>query len=356
MPGGPMEHPDEGQIHTWLDGQLREADATAMEAHVASCAECRAAVAEARGFVAAASRVVASLDDVPGGVIPKVQRQAQRPRRAWWNRPQLAAAALVFVMTGGAIVAGLGNGDDMVVTERRETALDAPAAASARVSGKESADLAAPAPAPATVAPPVTPTLQRAAEAAPARALADASLPAPPVAAPSAAAPAPVLAQAAIGSTSNAASAGTGGAGGAVAGGRASRSAEQRVMASASMAPAPMASPLPAAEAQLQAKSFAPARPESLAGCYTLRRSPLDTASRGGDMPTRVQLVDSAAIDGQGWRVARDRDNAFSRLAWSSINSTSFLLRNTGGTAAITIRVSVGNASAPDASAVRGGC
>jgi hypothetical protein len=96
-----MQHPDEGTIHTWLDGQLPEAEAAAVEVHVAECAECTALVAEARGLIAASSRIVSSLDIVPGGVIP--QRAAGK--RAWYTSTQLrAAAALLFVAGASFLV------------------------------------------------------------------------------------------------------------------------------------------------------------------------------------------------------------------------------------------------------------
>ncbi len=62
------QHPDEGTIHAWLDGELSSAEADALRTHVANCAECRVAVAEARGLVAASARILRSLDDGPGGV------------------------------------------------------------------------------------------------------------------------------------------------------------------------------------------------------------------------------------------------------------------------------------------------
>src|SRR5687767_1793455 len=85
-----MQHPDEGTIHAWLDGALPPAEASALEAHVAACAECSAAVAEARGMLAAASRILSALDDVPGGVIP-VPAPADATRVA----PRRASAAEV---------------------------------------------------------------------------------------------------------------------------------------------------------------------------------------------------------------------------------------------------------------------
>lgn len=66
-----MNHLGEGTIHAWLDGALDAAQSREIEAHVAGCAACSAAVAEARGLIAGASRILGALDDVPGGVIPR---------------------------------------------------------------------------------------------------------------------------------------------------------------------------------------------------------------------------------------------------------------------------------------------
>lgn len=65
-----MNHLDDGTIHAWLDGALSAEQSRDIEAHVAACATCSAAVAEARGLIAGASRILGALDDVPGGVIP----------------------------------------------------------------------------------------------------------------------------------------------------------------------------------------------------------------------------------------------------------------------------------------------
>lgn len=109
-----MEHPDEGTIHAWLDNALPVQESAVIAAHVAACADCAASVAEARGFIAASSRIVSALDDVPRGVLPQreVMAAASAPTspvrasdsradvRAWWARPQLAAAALLVVVAG----------------------------------------------------------------------------------------------------------------------------------------------------------------------------------------------------------------------------------------------------------------
>ena len=91
-----MQHPDEGLIHTWLDGELPAEEASSLEAHVAECSECSAKVAEARGLVAASSRVVSALDLVPSGVIPATTPK----RRPWYASSQLRAAAAVVIVAG----------------------------------------------------------------------------------------------------------------------------------------------------------------------------------------------------------------------------------------------------------------
>lgn len=95
-----MQHPDEGTIHAWIDGELSPDDAAALEAHLAECSECSALAAEARGLVAASSRIVSALDMIPGDVIPK----AQPRRRAWYASTQLRAAAAVVIVAGASLL------------------------------------------------------------------------------------------------------------------------------------------------------------------------------------------------------------------------------------------------------------
>lgn len=103
-----MQHPDEGTIHAWLDGALQQEEGAALEAHVASCAECQAAVAEARGLVAASSRIVSALDIVPAGVIPA---RAQ-PKRAWYAGSQFRAAAAILFVAGASMLIMRGRGSE----------------------------------------------------------------------------------------------------------------------------------------------------------------------------------------------------------------------------------------------------
>src|SRR3954463_15289145 len=94
-----MQHLDEGTIHAWLDGALSVDEAAKVEAHVAECAQCAAAVAEARGFIAGASRILTALDSVPGGVVPVA---TARKRTSW---PVWRAAAAILVVALGSFVA-----------------------------------------------------------------------------------------------------------------------------------------------------------------------------------------------------------------------------------------------------------
>lgn len=104
-----MRHPDEGMIHSWLDGALSAEEATQMESHVATCPGCATAVAEARGFIAASSRILTALDDVPRGVLPAVSAP-KRDLRVFWR-----AAAAMLVVAGGSLVVMRDGGQDTAV-------------------------------------------------------------------------------------------------------------------------------------------------------------------------------------------------------------------------------------------------
>ena len=97
-----MKHLDEGTIHAWLDGALDAARSREIEAHVAECATCSAAVAEARGLIAASSRILTALDDVPGGVVPKRPAAPVKPARFQWRAaPWVSAIAATLVIAVG---------------------------------------------------------------------------------------------------------------------------------------------------------------------------------------------------------------------------------------------------------------
>jgi hypothetical protein len=93
-----MQHPDEGTIHSWLDGALSAEEAARVEAHVKDCPECAAAVAEARGFIAASSRILTALDNAPRGIIPAAAPKKRVDPIVW------RIAATLLVVAGGTFV------------------------------------------------------------------------------------------------------------------------------------------------------------------------------------------------------------------------------------------------------------
>jgi len=101
-----MQHLDEGTIHSWLDGALSAEEAAQVEAHMAECPQCAAAVAEARGFIAASSRILTALDHVPRGVVPAA------PPVKWYNRAAWRAAAAVLVVAVGSLVVVRNGGNN----------------------------------------------------------------------------------------------------------------------------------------------------------------------------------------------------------------------------------------------------
>jgi hypothetical protein len=173
-----MRHPDEGEIHAWLDGALDPATVAGLEAHVAACPDCAAAVAEARGLIAGASRILLSLDGVPGGVIPmpstqtagregpdSTERHLQRdikasPRRRtpWYARRVVQIAAGLMLVAGiGGIVARTSGSDQLSVQFETEGARAvAPVAVDFAAGAPPLADAVALEKAAAAVAPPRT--------------------------------------------------------------------------------------------------------------------------------------------------------------------------------------------------------
>lgn len=93
-----MQHLDEGTIHSWLDGALSADEAARVEAHVAECPPCAAAVAEARGFIAASSRILTALDNAPRRVIPVAAPRKRVDPLVW------RIAATVLVVAAGTLV------------------------------------------------------------------------------------------------------------------------------------------------------------------------------------------------------------------------------------------------------------
>jgi len=101
-----MQHPDEGTIHSWLDGALSADEAARIEAHAKECPECAVAVAEARGFIAASSRILTALDNAPRGVIPATAPKKRIDPMVW------RVAATVLVVAAGTFLVVRDRGSD----------------------------------------------------------------------------------------------------------------------------------------------------------------------------------------------------------------------------------------------------
>jgi len=130
------------RLSEYLDGDLTAMEQTALEAHVAHCADCSAVLDELRGVVARAQ----ALDDRPPardlwqgiaaliGSNPAAAPKS-RQRRVWFTVPQLAAAALALMLGSGAVVYRLASnvasagmvalepGDEIPVSMRAAAAL-----------------------------------------------------------------------------------------------------------------------------------------------------------------------------------------------------------------------------------------
>ena len=93
----------DAKLNEYVDGTLAARDRASVEAHLAECARCRAAVAELR-------RLVAEARDLPRSIEPSrdlwaaietriVQRATWNVQRRWW-RGALAAAAVLVIALG----------------------------------------------------------------------------------------------------------------------------------------------------------------------------------------------------------------------------------------------------------------
>lgn len=119
-----MQHPDEGTIHSWLDGALSADETVRLEAHVKECPQCAAAVAEVRGFIAGASRILTALDNAPRGVVPVAAPKKRVDPLVW------RVAATVLVVAAGTLVVARNRGSneqpaDRVMVSRQQASVAA---------------------------------------------------------------------------------------------------------------------------------------------------------------------------------------------------------------------------------------
>ena len=92
----------DAKLNEYVDGTLATRDRASVEAHLAGCAGCRAAVAELRRLVAEARQLPATITP-PRDLWPVigrriVQRATWNVQRVWWRRALAAAAVLAIAL------------------------------------------------------------------------------------------------------------------------------------------------------------------------------------------------------------------------------------------------------------------
>jgi anti-sigma factor RsiW len=91
-----MSHPDDGQLHALVDGELPPAEAAELDAHLLTCEACRTRLDEARALLGESDRIVSRLDLEPRRA-PKAVRGRTGPD---YRVLGLAASALLVVTVG----------------------------------------------------------------------------------------------------------------------------------------------------------------------------------------------------------------------------------------------------------------
>lgn len=320
-----MEHLDEGMVHAWLDDALASDEARDIATHVQSCASCAALVAEARGFMAASTRIVAQLDHVSANVIPVTTVTAHRKqrRRAWWQHPGFAAAAVLGVTTMSWIAL---RDKPMVV-----------------------------APAAAPVVAVTTPMAAEPARSAPTQT----ATPAPPKR--RVAAPAQTVAKMSRDKTASATEGSSANVNAAVA----DRAIGRAEAIAAPMASAPMPLTMRARGVNALAASEREATPTSMVGCYVVSRSRSDDAKSAGppfaELPSNIQLTDSVVIASGAATtfVAYGRSSigvTAQSLRWQTISPNVFSLTRNTDPDAPAMRVSLNASTATEYAARRTTC
>jgi anti-sigma factor RsiW len=98
-----MMCPDrEAQLNGYLDGTLPAADQAAVDAHLAQCAGCRAALAQLRAVLAGARTLPPSIappHDLWGAIARRITEREAQGRRRWWRERTFWAGALAAAAT-----------------------------------------------------------------------------------------------------------------------------------------------------------------------------------------------------------------------------------------------------------------
>ena len=95
-----MSHVDEGTLHAYLDGELPSAERTALEAHLAECATCRANLTEERALRERATALLGSARPAERPAPPLEQLRRESKRAPWHVRRSFAWAASIALALG----------------------------------------------------------------------------------------------------------------------------------------------------------------------------------------------------------------------------------------------------------------
>jgi len=105
-----ISHVDDGQLHAYLDGELPQAEAWRLEAHLGECPACRGRLEEQRALIARAGELLAlaapPARDVPP--FPSRPGDAQPPPPARWpaRLPLAWAATVMLALAAGWYLRG----------------------------------------------------------------------------------------------------------------------------------------------------------------------------------------------------------------------------------------------------------
>src|SRR5438876_2431016 len=113
-----MSHVDHGTLHAYLDGELPQAEARGVEAHVAECAGCRDRLEEERALIARADELL-GLAAPPDRATPPFRAGDLKPPARLWSQVRLPLAWAATVMLALGIGMYFGRG---ATTRRREEA------------------------------------------------------------------------------------------------------------------------------------------------------------------------------------------------------------------------------------------
>jgi len=103
-----ISHVDDGQLHAYLDGELPQAEAWRLEAHLGECPACRGRLEEQRALIARASELLALAAPPARAAPPFRPAEVQPPPPVRWpaRQPLAWAATVVLALAAGWYLRG----------------------------------------------------------------------------------------------------------------------------------------------------------------------------------------------------------------------------------------------------------